>query len=264
MTIQYDNIVEILKNLLYDLRQPSISAIVLFGNIKVKLLNKTMFSELGLKQFKYFVESGVNIKINMKMALTKEIQNNSASPKVSTQLVQNNRKINQITGEIPVLGILMINKENLELNLQSTLNKIKIEIKDNLIITVSKSVLKYFYSSGLKFVSPDPIVLLYPPSMLLKIRILLKKTEIIIRQFNNEIVENLNLRKENLPDTLKVIELEDSMLNSLFKRIVAIARADRKTLSKFLLQSLAKFHEIRGQQKESEKILNVMSFIEKF
>ena len=45
------------------------------------------------------------------------------------------------------------------------------------------------------------------------------------------------------------------MLNSLFKRIVAIARADKKILSKFLLQSLAKFHEIRGQQKENEKIL---------
>ena len=98
----------------------------------------------------------------------------------------------------------------------------------------------------------------------MKINVLLKKTEIVIKQFNYEIAENFKIRKENLPDTLKIIELEDSMLKSWFRRIVAIARADKKILTKFLLQSLAKFHEIRGQQKESERILNIMSFIEKF
>ncbi|MHA1728675.1 MAG: Mov34/MPN/PAD-1 family protein [Promethearchaeota archaeon] len=237
-----------------------------FSKKGTKTVRKTTFKDLSVKDFKKLMKSDIDLKIHMKININK-----SNNEQINEIITTNNNEISEkftdniimISGEIPVIGVIMLNRENYGLYLAKLMEKVKFDLLDDLKFKVSKGLLKYFFGSKqIKLISPNTILIPYPQTIL-KIRILLKKIEIIQKQFEKEIFDNYShlpgFKKENLPSTKRLIELENSMLNSLYKRILALARSGKTKFGISLLHLIAKIYQIRGQNKEYNKILNVIN-----
>ncbi|MCP4760301.1 MAG: hypothetical protein GY870_00875, partial [archaeon] len=86
-------------------------------------------------------------------------------------------------------------------------------------------------------------------------------------EYEKTIAENLsslkNLEITKLPNISTFIEKDNSMLESFYKRILALTRMDKKKFGVSLLEVIANIYTIRGQDKQNQTLQNVLTLLSK-
>jgi len=161
---------------------------------------------------------------------------------------------------VPCVVLLNLQQPQMPEDVISTLIT---QLKGELTYKISRSMIKYSHNrNGLLILPPESHLLQYK-NVLLNVKTHLKKVDIVKKQFELELVENLldlsYFSQNTLPDIEEAFFREDDKLIMYRQKFSALGKLTDKSLGVGLLQALEYIHKERGQIESIKEVQRLAS-----
>ena len=223
----------------------------LFENDLLKIKSTHSPSDLPKNTLKRLFKKKTSIFIDLSCSNT---QNSEESP---------SNDIIHLHGKIYFSFHQIINSKKAE-NQEQMISKIKAEVMDLMIQSISRSIFEGKTLNSLEIIAPSPILLPYPglPMMLNVIdRNILSITESLLK-FQNYLKESSLLKADYFPNHDQIFQQDDNKLQSMFKRAKYLIFSGKMSESYAILMILHNIYNVRGNFEKRDEISNFIQIIQ--
>jgi hypothetical protein len=167
-----------------------------------------------------------------------------------------------VYGNFIVPCVIQINLQHPQ-NSEDFISTLKTQLREELSYKISHSMIKYSHNrKGLLILPPDSHLLHYK-DILLNLKAHLKKVEIVKKQFELELVENLldlsYFSQNTLPAIDEAFFKEEDKLIMYRQKFSALGKLADKSLGIGLLQALSYIYKERGQLESIKEVQRLIS-----
>lgn len=211
---------------------------------------------------KFLMESSFSSVSKSETYLSIDVTSNDISdPKSIKQLEKFSKKIGAY-GKWVVPCIVMLNLQHPQ-SPEEIINTLKMQLRSELEYKIAGSMIKYSHNRKGLLILPPESHLMHYKDMILNLKIHLKKVDIIKKQFEIELVENLlflsYFSQNHLPDIEQSFFAEEDILIMFRQRFSTLARIADKKLGIGLLQGLGYIYKERGQIDSIKEVQRLIS-----
>ncbi len=165
-------------------------------------------------------------------------------------------------GKMIIPCVLLLNLQHPQ-NSEEITKTLKLQLHNELKIKLDHALIKFSHNrKGLLILPPESVLMQYK-NLILNIKTHLKKVDIVKKQFELEIVENLlflsYFSQNNLPEIAESFFAEEDKLIRYRKKFSTLARIGDKNLGIGLLRGLGHIYKERGQIESIQEVQRLVS-----
>ncbi len=171
--------------------------------------------------------------------------------------------LTHIYGDLYLSFHQILNSQKEE-NQEQIISKIKAEVMDMIIQSLSRSLFLPHDDSSLEIISPTPINIPYPglPMMLNilneHIPSLTQEISQVVNSFNDKTI----LKSQYFPNVDQIHQQDDNILQSMFKRAKYLIFSGKSIESVQILSLLSNIYNVRGNLEKRDEVLQIIQLIQ--